>query len=245
MNNAHLAPVPGQALPSGQHILRLQDTRLATPGWPGVPQPVAASAQPGAHPNAAADPSTPLWACVESNHHHNACLWAQEDLARRTRVSDADIAANKRAIDRHNQARNDAVERIDEHLLIALGLVTPESAHSDAPDIRSPNPAARLNSETAGAMIDRLSILALKTHAMQAQTRRDDVDHSHRQLSQARLLRLNQQRTDLAACLDQLLIDTLAGTAWFKVYRQFKMYNDPAFNPALVAEANTQAQPKA
>ena len=28
-----------------------------------------------------------------------------------------------------------------------------------------------------------------------------------------------------------------AGKAYFKVYRQFKMYNDPRFNPALVAEA--------
>jgi hypothetical protein len=28
----------------------------------------------------------------------------------------------------------------------------------------------------------------------------------------------------------------LSGRAYFKVYRQFKMYNDPAMNPALVAE---------
>ncbi len=30
--------------------------------------------------------------------------------------------------------------------------------------------------------------------------------------------------------------DKRAFQAYFKVYRQFKMYNDPAFNPALVAE---------
>ena len=31
-----------------------------------------------------------------------------------------------------------------------------------------------------------------------------------------------------------------AGRAYFKVYRQFKMYNDPRFNPALVKEQARQ-----
>ena len=44
------------------------------------------------------------------------------------------------------------------------------------------------------------------------------------------------QRDDLGRCLDELMADCRAGKAYFKVYRQFKMYNDPAFNPALVAE---------
>jgi hypothetical protein len=32
--------------------------------------------------------------------------------------------------------------------------------------------------------------------------------------------------------------DASAGRAYFKVYRQFKMYNDPRFNPILVAESS-------
>jgi hypothetical protein len=56
-----------------------------------------------------------------------------------------------------------------------------------------------------------------------------------------KLERLRQQRADLGDCLDQLLADSLAGKAYFKVYRQFKMYNDARFNPALVAE-RAQAQ---
>lgn len=176
-----------------------------------------------------------LWRAIDDNHGCNMRLWAQEDLARRQHAPDAEIVANKRAIDRYNQARNDAIERIDEWLLLALGLVSADSAHSDAPMVR-PGPQARLNSETAGSMTDRLSILALKCHAMQAQTRRTDVDEAHRQLCQRRLARLHEQRQDLADCLGRLLHDTQAGHAWFKVYRQFKMYNDPAFNPALVAE---------
>lgn len=124
---------------------------------------------------------------------------------------------------------------MDELLLVGLGLVDAESARSDAP--RSTVPAnARLNSETAGSMVDRLSIMALKVHAMRAQTLREDVDEVHRQASAVKLARLQQQRSDLAACLDELLADAAAGRAYFKVYRQFKMYNDARFNPALVLE---------
>ena len=201
-------------------VLRLHDRLLATAGWP-------------ADEPAPADEG--LWRWIQTNHRHNCCLWAEEDLARRTQVADAEIAANKRAIDRHNQARNDATERVDELLLVALGLVDSASARTDAP--RSTLPAgARLNSETAGSMIDRLSILALKVHAMRAQTARGDVDEAHREASRGKLARLDEQRADLARCLDQLLADAVAGRAGFKVYRQFKMYNDPRFNPALVAE---------
>jgi hypothetical protein len=59
---------------------------------------------------------------------------------------------------------------------------------------------ARLNSETAGSMIDRLSIMALKVHAMRAQTaarrRRRGAPRRQPASSWQRLL---QQRQDLAA----------------------------------------------
>jgi hypothetical protein len=97
-------------------------------------------------------------------------------------------------------------------------------------------PGARLNSETAGSMIDRLSILALKVHAMRA------ADRAHRRRrgpsrGQPRESwnACSSSAQDLAGCLDALLADAAAGRAYFKVYRQFKMYNDPRFNPALVA----------
>ncbi len=205
---------------NARDVTALHDSLLATAGWPG--------SEP-----AARDES--LWRWIQTNHRFNCRLWAEEDLARRTQVSDSAIAANKRAIDGFNQARNDATERVDELLLSALGLVDPASARTDAPVSTAP-PGSRLNSETAGSMIDRLSILALKIHAMRAQTQRHDVDAAHRQSSRDRLARLEQQRADLATCLDALLADCAAGRAHFKVYRQFKMYNDPRFNPALVSE---------
>jgi Protein of unknown function (DUF4254) len=209
-------------------LIERHDRLLARPGWP----------QRGATPEAA--DVGDVWHWVDTNHHHNSSLWDEEDLARRTRVADAEIAANKRAIDGHNQARNDATERIDELLLVALGLVDAASARGDAPLSKVP-PGARLNSETAGSMVDRLSILALKVHAMRAQTRRHDVDDAHRAASAVKLDRLLEQRRDLGGCLDALLADALAGRAYFKVYRQFKMYNDPRFNPVLVNEGREAA----
>jgi len=207
-------------LPTGAQVSATHDRLLAHPGWPRD-EPDTADGE--------------VWRWVQANHRFNSLLWAEEDLARRTTVADAEIAANKRAIDGYNQARNDATERVDELLLVALGLVDEASARTDAPVSRVPA-AARLNSETAGSMIDRLSIMALKVHAMRAQTERRDVDEAHRVASRIKLERLQQQRQDLAGCLDALLADSAIGRAYFKVYRQFKMYNDPRFNPALVRE---------
>ncbi len=160
------------------------------------------------------------------NHRCNALLWHEEDLARRTRVPDAEIAASKRAIDRYNQQRNDAVERMDD-------LITEALQHAGAP-MADDTP---LHSETPGAMIDRLSILALKIQAMTAQTVRDDVDPAHRAECRRRAAVLTQQREDLMGCLSRLMRDLHAGRVRFKLYRQYKMYNDPTLNPALVAEA--------
>ena len=52
---------------------------------------------------------------------------------------------------------------------------------------------------------------------------------------------MQQQRRALGTCLDNLLADAAAGRAYFKVYRQFKMYNDPRFNPVLTVEASAGA----
>lgn len=207
-------------------VSALHDNTLAAAGNP----PVAAPAEPSM-----SDEVAPLWFWIGTNHFFNSSLWAEEDLARRTTVSAEEIAKNKRAIDKFNQARNDATERVDEILLTALGLVDAASAQTDAPVSKVPA-NARLNSETAGSIIDRMSIMALKIHAMRAQTVRTDVDEAHRASSQIKLEKLLQQRGDLGTCLDTLITDTQAGLAYFKVYRQFKMYNDPRFNPALVAE---------
>lgn len=186
-------------------LTRFHDGMLANHGWPAV-QPL--------------DERPDAWFWIEANHRYNTLLWNEEDKARRTDVSPSEIAACKRQIDQYNQKRNDAVEAIDEAILNAL-------------DDREPASDARLNSETAGAMIDRLSILSLKIFHMREQTQRVDAGPDHIARCSDKLQRLLVQRQDLGACFDQLLADAQHGRAYFKVYRQFKMYNDPTLNPYL------------
>lgn len=172
------------------------------------------------------------WPAIEANHRYNQLLWDEEDRARRTDVPAEDIAASKRLIDQHNQQRNDAVEAIDEAILADLAGV-------------APLPGARLSSETAGAMIDRLSILALKIFHMREQVERADASPAHRRACHAKLEKLMAQREDLASCLDRLLQEAAQGHAYFKVYRQFKMYNDPTLNPYLYGQRGSAAKPGA
>jgi Protein of unknown function (DUF4254) len=163
-----------------------------------------------------------------SNHAFNFQLWHEEDEARDSAADDAVIARVKRAIDGFNQQRNDAMERVDEWVLgaLAAGGVAPEG---DLP----------LHSETVGAIVDRLSILALKIYHMHEQTLRSDATQAHREACRAKLATLREQRADLAAALRALEADLRAGRKRFKVYRQMKMYNDPALNPVLYGGRGT------
>jgi hypothetical protein len=218
MNDPHstgAAPAGIPPLPGARAITAFHDSAFERPGWP---QP----ADPGRH-------GDPLWQALEDNHRFNSLLWNEEDQARRRDVPDSAIAANKRAIDGFNQARNDAVERLDDVLLERLSRLHPAQAAGGT-----------LHSETAGAMCDRLSILALKIRAMRAQTLRTEAGAAHVAQCQARLARLLEQRADLAGCLDRLLADVAAGRACFKLYRQFKMYNDPTLNPYLYGQNQPQ-----
>ena len=189
-------------------IAQFHDSTFGRTDWPGA---VAGGPGDGAS----------YWVGV--NHRCNCLLWREEDKARRTDVGPEAITASKRLIDRYNQDRNDAVEAIDEALLAQLGPVLLA-------------PGARQSSETAGAMIDRMSILALKIFHMRLQSERGLASAGHRATCRAKWQRLILQRHDLAACLARLLADFSEGSAYFRVYRQFKMYNDPALNPYLYAE---------
>ena len=159
---------------------------------------------------------------IEANHFFNTKLWNEEDLARRKKVSDTEIAKNKRAIDNFNQKRNDYIERIDNFIFKSIPFLT--------------EARGKQNSETLGAMIDRLSILSLKIFHMSLQTLRDDVEKSHIEVCTNKLIILKKQRYDLCICFDELLRDCQNGLRHIKLYRQFKMYNDPNLNPKMYSE---------
>ena len=83
--------------------------------------------------------------------------------------------------------------------------------------------------ETVGSLVDKISITELKIYHMREQAERQDVAAEFRQQSEARLSILRLQRDDLVEELTTLLADIAAGRVVPKVYRQFKMYNDPAY----------------
>lgn len=201
---------------SAEEIVSQQDRE--THAWH---QAEAGDAKPGSGMN---------WlSLVSGQHFANFELWHIEDEARVPGATDAEIASVKRRIDSVNQRRNDLAEGLDRALLdwlAARGL---------------PNPAAPLHSETPGLMIDRLSILALKIYHTREEAERAGAPEGHAERNLERLAILEEQRRDLAGCLDALWRETLEGRRRFKLYRQLKMYNDPALNPAIYS-ASSQAK---
>ncbi len=83
--------------------------------------------------------------------------------------------------------------------------------------------------ETIGSLADKLCIAELKVYHMREQAERGDAPDAFRAQCRDRLAVLEEQRDDLAAELTELLGALGAGRAAPKVYRQFKMYNDPAY----------------
>ena len=174
------------------------------------------------HGTGAGLPANPFMALVQDEHRRNFDLWHEEDKARAPDATDTQIATVKRSIDKLNQQRNDFIEKLDEHLHAQL-LARKVSAKPDAP----------WNSETPGSVIDRLSILSLKVFHMREQTERLDATPAHIQKSRDRLSVLTRQHEDLTLALQGLLNDLFAGRKQMKIYRQFKMYNDPDANPEI------------
>ena len=153
---------------------------------------------------------------------YNFLLWHEEDIARSGDVGDFRVAEVKRAIDGYNQHRNDWIERIDESLIQEL------VAH----EVR-PQTDARLNTETPGSAIDRLSIMSLRIYHLKEQLSRPNVDQEHCDKVRERISRCELQTKDLSESLAELLEDIFSGRKLLKVYRQMKMYNDPTLNPYL------------
>ena len=194
---------------SAKEISKFHDQYLANPSWPDDFKLQYQA-------------SHTIFELIEANHFFNTKLWNEEDLARRQKVSDTEIAKNKRAIDKFNQARNDYIERIDSFIIESI---------SHLSDMRG-----KQNSETLGSMIDRLSILSLKIFHMSLQTQRNDVEKDHLDICSEKLNILYIQRHDLGICYDELMMDCQSGSRYFKQYKQFKMYNDPNLNPKIYSE---------
>ena len=146
--------------------------------------------------------------------------WHLEDIIRNPQIDPKDALSLKRRIDKSNQERTDLVELIDSFFLDKYKDVTPQ-------------PTATINTESPAWAIDRLSILALKIYHMQKVVERTDTSAEHQSQCKEKLHILSEQQKDLSTAIDQLLSDIENGKKYMKVYKQMKMYNDPALNPVL------------
>lgn len=161
---------------------------------------------------------------IEATLYHKCWIdtvqWHFEDIIRDPQIDPAAALVLKRRIDKSNQDRTDMVEDIDTYFreqykeVVAL-------------------PDATINTESPAWAIDRLSILALKIWHMAEQTERTDASEEHLATCRGKLAVLQEQQVDLSSAIDQLLQDISEGKKYMKVYRQMKMYNDPATNPVL------------
>lgn len=151
--------------------------------------------------------------------------WHFEDIIRDPHINPDEALSLKRRIDRSNQDRTDLVEEIDSYF---------RQQYSDV----KPQADARLNTESPAWAVDRLSILALKIYHMAEQAERQDAAAEHRSKCKGKLDILLEQQKDLGTAIDQLLEDIADGRKYMKVYRQMKMYNDPATNPVLYGKNN-------
>jgi hypothetical protein len=155
----------------------------------------------------------------------DAVQWHLEDIIRNPAIDPTEALALKRRIDHSNQERTDLVELIDSFFLDTYAVVKPLSD-------------ATINTESPAWAIDRLSILALKIYHMEQEVNRSEAAPAHREACAKKLSVLLEQKKDLSTAIDQLLSDIKAGRKYMKVYKQMKMYNDPALNPVLYGEKN-------
>jgi len=154
----------------------------------------------------------------------DAVQWHLEDIIRNPAIDPVEALALKRRIDASNQDRTDLVELIDSYFF---------DLYKDA-EVKS---TAILNTESPAWAIDRLSILHLKIYHMQQEVDRKDSSPEHNAQCLIKLNILLDQQVDLSTSIDQLIEDISKGDKRMKVYKQMKMYNDPALNPVLYAKS--------
>jgi hypothetical protein len=144
-----------------------------------------------------------LYGLAFQNAMHNRTLWYYEDRVRSPAASSVEVMECKRAIDEHNQRRNDWIDNMNEWLIGALHHV-------------APLPDALLNTETLGSVIDRLSILALRIYHLKELGAPETLAVAESQLA------------DLTTSAQELADDLFAGRKRHKTWRVLKLYNNRA-----------------
>ena len=150
--------------------------------------------------------------------------WHLEDLIRNPNIDSNKGLELKHRIDKSNQNRTDIVEKVDDYYFS----IFKNTSEKDS----------KLNTESPGWVVDRLSILNLKIYHMNEQVDRKNVTAEHILNCEKKMVVLQNQRIDLSNSFDELLEEYKEGIKKMKVYRQMKMYNDSNLNPELYRKNN-------
>lgn len=150
--------------------------------------------------------------------------WHLEDLIRNPNIDSNKGLELKHRIDKSNQNRTDIVEKVDDYYFS----IFKNTSEKDS----------KLNTESPGWVVDRLSILNLKIYHMNEQVERKNVTSEHILNCEKKMVVLQNQRIDLSNSFDELLEEYKEGIKKMKVYRQMKMYNDSNLNPELYQKNN-------
>lgn len=150
--------------------------------------------------------------------------WHLEDLIRNPNIDSNKGLELKHRIDKSNQNRTDIVERVDDYYFS----IFKNTSEKDS----------KINTESPGWVVDRLSILNLKIYHMNEQVQRENVTAEHILNCKKKMVVLQNQRIDLSNSFDELLEEYKEGIKKMKVYRQMKMYNDSNLNPELYRKNN-------
>lgn len=137
---------------------------------------------------------------IDKLTYHNYIIWHQEENCRTKEP--AAILASKPTIDKHNQARNNVIEQIDDAAVAHIQI------ESNAP----------FNCETLGSLVDRYIITRLKFyHTLEL----DPTGIQHLD----RLNLLLEQLEFLGVQAATLMNQVSNGERRIKTFRQLKMYN--------------------
>ncbi len=153
---------------------------------------------------------------IQKNHDANSKLWINEEVARSDDIENSKIVNAKRKIDSLNQIRNDCVELINNEL---VSLLLKDKINLD--DFE------KFNSESFGSIIDRFSIMYLKHFYMFQLINNSNLEESLKASCKTKLSLIENQKADLKYFLQELIEDMYSKRRAFKIYKQFKTYNNP------------------
>ena len=135
---------------------------------------------------------------IQLLHRCNARLWAFEDEVRDPKLPHAEVVRLKRAIDRENLARHEAIASLDRCF-----------DRRASPQRDPTDPDAVVDSRSLGEMVDRLSVLELK------------LAH-HR--DPARIASLGERRDRVCRCFDRVVEAMSRGDGLLQTFDEAKSY---------------------